>query len=121
MDFMFKDKVGGAYQLRFSTEGLCLSPFKKYDAIVVDGKCLDWCEQGVRDANLKTIPNFDSDFKYIVNLSCWDIFTILESEFNHTDELVELCYELENGLSENKAEEKHQDGSSKGLQEADAS
>lgn len=102
MDFIFKCRLGCGYQLRFSSEGICLSPFKKYDALIVDGKCLDWCEQGVRKLNLKLVADFDKDFKYIANLNCWDILTILESEFNHTDELEEICYPLENELSESE-------------------
>ena len=117
---MFKHKVGSAYQLCFSTEGLCLSPFKKYSALLVDGKCVDWCEHDVRKLNLKKVRDFDNDYKYIVNLDCWDILTILESEFNHTDELEVMCYPLENELSANSGEEEHQDGSRKGIQEADA-
>lgn len=80
--------------------------------IIMLGQCISWCEEGVGKLDY-TIPNSLEvhDYKVITNLNCWDLLTIVESDFNHTDELLELCYELENELSESSEGEKHQDGS----------
>jgi hypothetical protein len=32
------------------------------------------------------------DYKVIANLNCWDLLTFLESEFVHTDDILEMCY-----------------------------
>ena len=96
MDFMFKHNEGLIYRLYFTTEGLCLSPFKKYSVVIIFGICVNWCEGGTSGLDLKIpVAAEIHDYKVIANLNCWDLLTILESEFNHTDELLEMCYKNE--------------------------
>lgn len=95
MDFMYKVPGGIAYQLHFTCDkGLCLSPFKKYKAIIIDGQCVSWCEY---NDTLDYSPSFKipkgSDYKVLDNIDCWDLFLIFESEHNRAEDLLELCYD----------------------------
>ncbi len=96
MDFMFKHSEGLTYRIHFVTEGMCLSIFKSYSAVVMFGQCISWCEGSVENLDL-SIPVRAKihNYKVLANLNCWDLLLVLESEFNHTDELVEMCFKNE--------------------------
>ena len=101
---MFKHIEASGYQIKFTTEGLCVSPFKTYSAVIIFGQCVTWCEGSTKNLDL-SIPVAAKihDYKVVANLNCWDLLTILESEFNRTEELLEMCYPLpKNELSEVK-------------------
>lgn len=111
MDFMYKSLEGSAYQLHFTHEkGICLSPFKKYKALVLDGVCVSWCEA---DGKLEWGKILDVGQEYyhiaISNIDCWDLLQILEDWHNETEEMMMLCYRVsreltddQNGLSEDE-------------------
>ncbi len=105
MDFMYKSLEGSVYQLHFTHDkGICLSPFKKYKALVLDGVCVSWCESGGK-LEWKEILAVDKDYYYIAisNIDCWDLLQILETWHNETEDLLMLCYQpsTQNGLSPN--------------------
>ena len=97
MDFMLKCKDRCGYQLQFSEEsGLCLSIFKEYKALIVFGTCISWCECDGGNLDYTSIVADFKEHSYVVvsNINCWDLLTILESDYNRNDELIELCYPL---------------------------
>ena len=104
MDFMYKRAVSSTYQLKFTPRSLCLSSSAKYCAAIIFGQCVSWCEGDIKNLDL-SLPVYAEihDYKVLANLNCWDLLAIFESEFNRTEELLDLCYE--NELSGDKNDE----------------
>lgn len=84
-----------------------MSPFKKYKAMILFGKCVSWCDE-VSNLDYSMPAKLGTDtFYYMVlsNLNCWDLLQILESEYVHVDDAIELCYDLKNESEDDKDEE----------------
>lgn len=108
MDFMFNYRDGvNVWQLSFSNrQGVCLSPFKRYAALVIAGELADWAEMTSGKLNLNWSKTFDleKDHTYHVvgNLTCWDLLDLMEAEHITVDCLLDMCYpppDEQNGLS----------------------
>lgn len=99
MDFHYKHRQSNTYQLRLEGFGHCLSPFKKYNALILFGVCVSWCEQGNGKLEYKLVVLLEDTFTYMVlnNLDCWDILQMLEADHVHCDDALELCYEIKDG------------------------
>ena len=40
------------------------------------------------------------DYQVVGNLDCWDLFQILEAEYVHTDDILEMTYDVKDCDSE---------------------
>lgn len=70
------------------------------------GKCIGWCEEetGKLDYSIPVSFGKDWNYKVLANLNCWDLLTILESDYNRTEELLELCYHFKTDSSSQSSE-----------------
>ena len=98
MEFSFKYRRGNTYQLTFEPRGLCVSPFKKYSALVFLGQCISWCEMGNGQLDYSSVVGRKDIFHYqvVTNLDCWDLLQILEADHVHDDDILEMTYDLGN-------------------------
>lgn len=98
MDFLLNIRDGAnVWQLSFSNRrGLCLSLFKRYSVIVIDGELAEWAEMDGENANLTYVKTFaiEKDYTYHVvsNLTCWDLLELTEVEHITLDCLLDMCY-----------------------------
>ena len=98
MDFMLNVRDGAnVWQLSFSTRrGLCLSPFKRYAAIIIVGELVEWAEMDGSKTKLTYAKTFvigkEDTYQVVSNLTCWDLLELMEAEHITVDCLLDMCY-----------------------------
>lgn len=105
MDFMWRTDGGRLYSIQGLPKGVCVSAFQRYTALIIDGLCVSWCqdEEKLDYTEMAKRPR-DWDYKIVANLTCWDLLTILEAEFNKTEDLLELCYPAVKNVTKSTSE-----------------
>lgn len=96
MEFCIKypSEFGRSYQLHFSKEGLSLSTAKKYSVLLINNQFESYCEgEPTGSIFLPVLKlNKGDHYKLIVDLNCWDLLALMETDYVDDELLIEICF-----------------------------
>ena len=106
--YKYHDGNGRFYQIAFSANtGVSLSTNKTYTALLIHNQFVGYCEGQASGTFFR--PTFELDeghhFKILTNLNCWDLLTVMESDYVDDEDLIHICFgpevvRVENGLTD---------------------
>jgi hypothetical protein len=94
MEVLLYSCPGTTVQLWGRPRGVCLSTTTTYSLIVIQGRCVEWVDERTSTLTYRATFDLDNEDAYTIvrKLSCWALLALLEMDYVHTHDLLELCY-----------------------------